>query len=191
MSHSLSCLRTASIRPQMSTTEIQERVDSIKHLSTPYFPLEVVKIFVIEALGRAVQLNQVGQIDPYSSSSWWTMDLFVFAIRCTIGIQLEEATRTFSFHYWKWSINCCWSAFLRMMMYPNSSSSSILKRGILLSIARYRILFHQLSSILPQTFPFVLFVNVCSIHMEKDSKESQSIPELPQASSIGKDSKWF
>lgn len=69
MSHSLSCLRTASIRPQMSTTEIQERVDSIKHLSTPYFPLEVVKIFVIEALGRAVQLNQVGQIDPYSSSS--------------------------------------------------------------------------------------------------------------------------
>ena len=69
MAHSLSCLRTESIRPQMSTTEIQDRVQSIKQLSTPYFPLEIVKAFAIDALGRAVQLNQVHNRDPIGGSN--------------------------------------------------------------------------------------------------------------------------
>ena len=69
MAHSLSCLRTESIRPQMSTTEIQDRVETIKQLSTPFFPLEIVKGFVIEALGRAVQLNQVHNRDPIGGSN--------------------------------------------------------------------------------------------------------------------------
>ena len=69
MTNSLSCLRVESIRPQMVTTEIQEQIENFKELSTPYFSLETVKTFVIEALQRAVDLNQVHIRDPIGGSN--------------------------------------------------------------------------------------------------------------------------
>lgn len=69
MAHSLSSLKCESIRPQMATTDIMERIDTIKDLATPYFPLEVVKTFAIQALQRAVTLNQVHNRDPIGGSN--------------------------------------------------------------------------------------------------------------------------
>jgi ryanodine receptor 2 len=69
MTHSLSSLRVESIRPQMTTTDIQEHIETIKELSTPFFPLETVKVFAIHALELAVKLNQVHNRDPIGGSN--------------------------------------------------------------------------------------------------------------------------
>lgn len=69
MAHSLCSLQTVSILPQMATTEIQEHIDTIKLLATPYFPLETVKAFVMDALDAAVKLNQVHNRDPIGGSN--------------------------------------------------------------------------------------------------------------------------
>lgn len=69
MAHSLSSLKCESIRPQMATTDIMERIETIKDLATPYFPLEIVKAFAIKALQRAVTLNQVHNRDPIGGSN--------------------------------------------------------------------------------------------------------------------------
>ena len=78
MAQSLRSLKTESIRPLMSTTEIQVHVESIKELSTPYFPLEMVKAFVMETLEQAVTLNQVHNRDPIGGSN---ENLFVPLLR--------------------------------------------------------------------------------------------------------------
>lgn len=69
MAHSLNSLKVESIRPQMKTTEIQEHIESFKTLSTPYFPLDTLKAFVMDALERAVLLNQVHNRDPIGGSN--------------------------------------------------------------------------------------------------------------------------
>ena len=69
MTHSLSSLRVESIRPQMTTTDIQEHIETIKELSTPFCPLETVKVFAIHALELAVKLNQVHNRDPIGGSN--------------------------------------------------------------------------------------------------------------------------
>ncbi|PNF29756.1 hypothetical protein B7P43_G10848 [Cryptotermes secundus] len=69
MGHSLRSLRTESVRPQMKMTDIAETVDNIKSLYSPYFPLDVVKNFVMTALDEAVQINQVHNRDPIGGSN--------------------------------------------------------------------------------------------------------------------------
>lgn len=46
-----------------------ETVDNIKSLYSPYFPLDVVKNFVMTALDEAVQINQVHNRDPIGGSN--------------------------------------------------------------------------------------------------------------------------
>jgi len=69
LTHSLYSLHMESIQPQMATTEIQEHIETIKTLATPYFPLETVKSFAIDALDQAVKLNQVHNRDPIGGSN--------------------------------------------------------------------------------------------------------------------------
>jgi len=44
-------------------------VENIKHLSSPYFPLQVVRDFAIQALEEAVKINQVHNRDPIGGSN--------------------------------------------------------------------------------------------------------------------------
>ncbi|XP_069698288.1 ryanodine receptor isoform X7 [Periplaneta americana] len=69
MGHSLRSLRTESVRPQMKMTDIAETVDNIRSLYSPYFPLDVVKNYVMTALDEAVQINQVHNRDPIGGSN--------------------------------------------------------------------------------------------------------------------------
>jgi len=47
----------------------RERVEDIKQLSSPFFPLEVVRDFAMHALEEAVRLNQVHNRDPIGGSN--------------------------------------------------------------------------------------------------------------------------
>ncbi|KPJ17609.1 Ryanodine receptor 44F [Papilio machaon] len=64
MRHSLRSLQTESVRPQMNMTDISEKITDISNLYSPYFPLEVVREFVMQALADAVETNQVHNRDP-------------------------------------------------------------------------------------------------------------------------------
>lgn len=44
-------------------------VENIKYLSSPYFPLQVVRDFGIQALEEAVKINQVHNRDPIGESN--------------------------------------------------------------------------------------------------------------------------
>lgn len=59
MSHSLHSLSTVSVRPSMKMTDIDEVVENIMNLYSPFFPLEELRDFVMTALEEAVQINQV------------------------------------------------------------------------------------------------------------------------------------
>ncbi|XP_039761395.1 ryanodine receptor isoform X13 [Pararge aegeria] len=69
MRHSLRSLQTESVRPQMKMTDIAESITEISNLYSPYFPLEVVREFVMQALAEAVETNQVHNRDPVGGSN--------------------------------------------------------------------------------------------------------------------------
>ncbi|GBP39010.1 Ryanodine receptor [Eumeta japonica] len=69
MGHSLRSLQTESVRPQMKMTDIAENIQDISNLYSPYFPLEVVREFVMQALAEAVETNQVHNRDPVGGSN--------------------------------------------------------------------------------------------------------------------------
>nr|XP_049707637.1 ryanodine receptor isoform X49 [Helicoverpa armigera] len=69
MGHSLRSLQTESVRPQMKMTDIAESITEISNLYSPYFPLEVVREFVMQALAEAVETNQVHNRDPVGGSN--------------------------------------------------------------------------------------------------------------------------
>ncbi|XP_072162212.1 ryanodine receptor isoform X2 [Bemisia tabaci] len=69
MGHSLRSLATESVQPLMKMTDIAETVDNIRSLYSPYFPLDVVRDFVMTALDEAVQINQVHNRDPVGGSN--------------------------------------------------------------------------------------------------------------------------
>ncbi|XP_050555823.1 ryanodine receptor isoform X36 [Spodoptera frugiperda] len=69
MGHSLRSLQTESVRPQMKMTDIAESITDISNLYSPYFPLEVVREFVMQALAEAVETNQVHNRDPVGGSN--------------------------------------------------------------------------------------------------------------------------
>jgi len=69
MCHSLRSLQMESVRPQMKMTDISGEVDNIRDLYSPYFPLDVVRDFVMQALDEAVQVNQVHNRDPIGGSN--------------------------------------------------------------------------------------------------------------------------
>ncbi|RVE49455.1 hypothetical protein evm_005886 [Chilo suppressalis] len=69
MGHSLRSLQTESVRPQMKMTDIAESITDISNLYSPYFPLEVVREFVMQALADAVHTNQVHNRDPVGGSN--------------------------------------------------------------------------------------------------------------------------
>uniref|UniRef100_T1J5U5 B30.2/SPRY domain-containing protein n=1 Tax=Strigamia maritima TaxID=126957 RepID=T1J5U5_STRMM len=69
MAHSLRSLEIVSIRPQMQMSEIQEKLEDIKELSSPYFPVEVLKQFVMYAIEDAVTKGTVHNRDPIGGSN--------------------------------------------------------------------------------------------------------------------------
>nr|AXA98483.1 Ryanodine receptor [Sesamia inferens] len=69
MGHSLRSLQTESVCPQMKMTDIAESITEISNLYSPYFPLEVVREFVMQALAEAVETNQVHNRDPVGGSN--------------------------------------------------------------------------------------------------------------------------
>ncbi|KAI4471407.1 ran binding protein 9-related [Holotrichia oblita] len=69
MGHSLRKLQMESVRPQMKMTDIAEVIDNIKNLYSPYFPLDVVRDYVMTALAEAVISNQVHNRDPIGGSN--------------------------------------------------------------------------------------------------------------------------
>ncbi len=74
MGNSMKSLQFESVRPQMATSEITSVFDDLKSLSTPAFPLDVVRDIVMEALDQATFVNQVHNRDPIGGSN---EDLFV------------------------------------------------------------------------------------------------------------------
>lgn len=69
MSHSLRSLQTESVRPQMKMTDITDTIADIKTLYSPYFPLDVVRDYIMQAISEAVETNQVHNRDPIGGSN--------------------------------------------------------------------------------------------------------------------------
>jgi ryanodine receptor 2 len=69
MVHSISSLACVSIRPVMTMSERVDKVESIKDLSSPYFPVDVLKQFVMEALDDAVKKGNRPNRDPIGGSN--------------------------------------------------------------------------------------------------------------------------
>ncbi|ODM93535.1 Ryanodine receptor 44F [Orchesella cincta] len=69
MRHSLRSVTTISIRPEMTMTDIDGSVEDLKDLSSPYFPLEIVRDFTMTSISEAVRLNQVHIRDPIGGSN--------------------------------------------------------------------------------------------------------------------------
>ncbi|XP_023317849.1 ryanodine receptor isoform X1 [Trichogramma pretiosum] len=71
MRHSLRYLETESVRPQMKMSDISETqsIENIKNLYSPFFPLSVVRDYVMMALNEAVEINQVHNRDPIGGSN--------------------------------------------------------------------------------------------------------------------------
>lgn len=47
----------------------RDSIDNIKNLYSPYFPLDVVRDYVMSALAEAVETNQVHNRDPIGGSN--------------------------------------------------------------------------------------------------------------------------
>ncbi|XP_058809913.1 ryanodine receptor [Phymastichus coffea] len=76
MKHSLRYLETESVRPQMKMTDIRlipssesQSIENIRSLYSPYFPLSIVRDYVMMALNEAVEINQVHNRDPIGGSN--------------------------------------------------------------------------------------------------------------------------
>ncbi|XP_063919785.1 ryanodine receptor isoform X1 [Zophobas morio] len=69
MCHSLRFLKMESVQPQMKMSEITDTVEDIKNLYSPYFPLDIVRDYVMTALAEAVETNQVHNRDPIGGSN--------------------------------------------------------------------------------------------------------------------------
>ena len=69
MVHSISSLECVSIRPIMKMSERVDKIESIKDLSSPYFPVDVLKQFVMEALDEAVKKGNRPNRDPIGGSN--------------------------------------------------------------------------------------------------------------------------
>ncbi|XP_043283357.1 ryanodine receptor isoform X10 [Venturia canescens] len=76
MRHSLRYLETESVRPEMKMTEIKDipssenqNIENIRSLYSPYFPLDIVRDYVMMALNEAVEVNQVHNRDPIGGSN--------------------------------------------------------------------------------------------------------------------------
>ncbi|KAK4873043.1 hypothetical protein RN001_015072 [Aquatica leii] len=69
MGHSLRKLQTVSVVPQMKMSDIGDTIEAIKTLYSPYFDLEEVRNYVMQALADAVQINQLHNRDPIGGSN--------------------------------------------------------------------------------------------------------------------------
>ncbi|CAH0546152.1 unnamed protein product [Brassicogethes aeneus] len=69
MGHSLRKLQVESVVPLMKMSEITDAIDNIKQLYSPYFPLNVVRDYVMMALAESVEINQVHNRDPIGGSN--------------------------------------------------------------------------------------------------------------------------
>ncbi|XP_060521135.1 ryanodine receptor isoform X2 [Cylas formicarius] len=69
MGHSLRKLKTESVVPQMKTSDISENIENIKSLYSPFFPLDIVRDYVMMALAESVEINQVHNRDPVGGSN--------------------------------------------------------------------------------------------------------------------------
>uniref|UniRef100_T1E1N4 Putative ryanodine receptor n=1 Tax=Cupiennius salei TaxID=6928 RepID=T1E1N4_CUPSA len=67
--HSLSTMQYSSIRPEMTMSPIVEKITSLKDLSTPYFPMESLKHFVMDAINDAVCKGTRPNRDPIGGSN--------------------------------------------------------------------------------------------------------------------------
>ncbi|RWS13212.1 ryanodine receptor-like protein, partial [Dinothrombium tinctorium] len=76
--NSISTLLCASIRPMMKQSQKLEKVESVKGLSSPYFPLDLLKQFVMEAFDDAVKKSNRPMRDPIGGSN---TNLFVPIIK--------------------------------------------------------------------------------------------------------------
>ncbi|KAG8184852.1 hypothetical protein JTE90_012099 [Oedothorax gibbosus] len=90
--HSLSTMQYSSIRPEMTMSPIAEKITSLKELSTPYFPMENLKQFIMGALDDAVRLGSRPNRDPIGGSN---ENLFVPIIKLAdklllIGLLQDE-----------------------------------------------------------------------------------------------------
>uniref|UniRef100_A0A6P7G955 Ryanodine receptor-like n=1 Tax=Diabrotica virgifera virgifera TaxID=50390 RepID=A0A6P7G955_DIAVI len=69
MGHSLRKLKVESVQPVMKMSDITENIDNIKNLYAPFFPLDVVRDYVMQALAESVEVNQVHNRDPIGGSN--------------------------------------------------------------------------------------------------------------------------
>ena len=69
MIHSLSSLKSVSIRPKMSMNEPNQKNYSIRDMASPFFPVDVLKQFVMEALDDAVRKGNRPNRDPIGGSN--------------------------------------------------------------------------------------------------------------------------
>lgn len=67
--HQISTLQSSSIRPQMTMTPTSEKIASLKSLSTPYFPVDILKQFIMDALDDAVRKGNRPNRDPIGGSN--------------------------------------------------------------------------------------------------------------------------
>lgn len=67
--NSISTLECASIRPEMKQSERVDKVGSVKGLSSPVFPVKLLKQFVMEALNDAVKKLNRPMRDPIGGSN--------------------------------------------------------------------------------------------------------------------------
>lgn len=67
--NSISTLQCASIRPQMKQSERVDKIESVKGLSSPVFPVKLLKQFVMEALNDAVKKLNKPMRDPIGGSN--------------------------------------------------------------------------------------------------------------------------
>lgn len=74
LANAISSLESVSIRPQMKQSDKVEKVESVKGLYAPFFPVATLKSFVMEALDEAVKRSNRPMRDPIGGSN---TDLFV------------------------------------------------------------------------------------------------------------------
>lgn len=69
MIHSISSLNCVSIRPKMKMNDRNEKNYSIRDMSSPFFPVNVLKQFVMEALDDAVKKGNRPNRDPIGGTN--------------------------------------------------------------------------------------------------------------------------
>lgn len=92
MGHSLRKLETVSVKPQMKMSEIGDTIEKIKTLYSPYFDLEEVRNYAMQALAEAVKINQLHNRDPIGGSN---ENLFLPLLKLVdrlllVGLLLDE-----------------------------------------------------------------------------------------------------